>query len=148
LGGRAAADLGQEKKALLFEKRSKNFCPLARTFRQRARLISKSFLVLFFKKELLAFTSSPAPTDFRRGICEQNQGAWPLGRGGAAANRLAGGAAASLGQRVKSSGLADRSWLRCYHKLEEPVAWRSGGFAGWWRRWVTWSCQGPHPRSP
>ena len=41
------------KEALLFGKRSKNICPLARALRQRARLITKSFLVLFFKKELL-----------------------------------------------------------------------------------------------
>ena len=41
------------KEALLFEKRSKNFYPLARALQQRARHIIKSFLVLFFKKELL-----------------------------------------------------------------------------------------------
>jgi len=44
------------QEALLFEKRSKNFCPLARALRQRARLINKSFLVLFSKKELVALT--------------------------------------------------------------------------------------------
>jgi hypothetical protein len=42
---------------LLFEKRSKNFCSLTRALQQRARLISKSFLVLFSKKELLALPS-------------------------------------------------------------------------------------------
>jgi len=40
----------RNKKALLFEKRSKNFYPLARAPR------NKSFLVLFSKKELLPFT--------------------------------------------------------------------------------------------
>jgi hypothetical protein len=39
---------------LLFEKRSKNFCLLMRAVRQRKCCDTKSFLVLFFKKELLA----------------------------------------------------------------------------------------------
>jgi hypothetical protein len=47
--------LVRRKKALLFEKRSKNFCLLVRVVRQRLPVIIKSFLVLFFKKELLAF---------------------------------------------------------------------------------------------
>jgi hypothetical protein len=44
------------KKALLFEKRSKNVCHFARALPQRATQNSKSFFVLFFKKEPL-----PAP---------------------------------------------------------------------------------------
>jgi len=44
------------KKALLFEKRSKNFCLLGRALYPTSTLRIKSFLVLFFKKELLAFT--------------------------------------------------------------------------------------------
>jgi hypothetical protein len=38
---------------LLFEKRSKNFCSLAFALGQRDAQTSKSFLVLFFKKERL-----------------------------------------------------------------------------------------------
>jgi hypothetical protein len=41
-------------KALLFEKRSKNFCLLMRVVRHHQPPIIKSFLVLFFKKELLS----------------------------------------------------------------------------------------------
>jgi len=44
------------KKALLFEKRSKNFCNLRRPFDPTRTPMSKSFLVLFLKKELLSFT--------------------------------------------------------------------------------------------
>jgi hypothetical protein len=44
----------EEKQALLFEKRSKNFCYHRRALPKRVRLIIKSFLVLFFKKELLS----------------------------------------------------------------------------------------------
>jgi hypothetical protein len=52
LEGKAASG---SKKALLFEKRSKNFCLLVRAVWQRLPVIIKSFLVLFFKKELLSF---------------------------------------------------------------------------------------------
>jgi hypothetical protein len=45
----------ESKEALLFEKRSKNFCKLSRALSQRARKICKSFLVLFSKKELLSY---------------------------------------------------------------------------------------------
>jgi hypothetical protein len=41
------------KKALLFEKRSKNFGSLACALKQPYRSVIKSFLVLFFKKEPL-----------------------------------------------------------------------------------------------
>jgi hypothetical protein len=44
----------KSKKALLFEKRSKKFCYFGYAFPHRVPLMSKSFLVLFFKKELLA----------------------------------------------------------------------------------------------
>jgi hypothetical protein len=45
--------MGEGKEALLFEKRSKNFGYLAYRLKQHKPLISKSFLVLFCKKELL-----------------------------------------------------------------------------------------------
>jgi hypothetical protein len=44
------------KEALLFEKRSKNFCSLGYALDPRRTPNRKSFLVLFFKKELLACT--------------------------------------------------------------------------------------------
>jgi hypothetical protein len=47
------------KKALLFEKRSKNFCSLRRALDPTRASSIKSFLVLFFKKELLAFVRVP-----------------------------------------------------------------------------------------
>jgi hypothetical protein len=47
----------QGKKALLFGRRSKNFCLLGRTVDPTRTPISKSFLVLFCKKELLASAS-------------------------------------------------------------------------------------------
>ncbi len=43
------------EKALLFEKRSKNFCSLGQALNATRSQNCKSFLVLFFKKELLAF---------------------------------------------------------------------------------------------
>jgi hypothetical protein len=43
----------RRKKALLFEKRSKNFCLLVRAVRQRLSVMIKSFLVLFSKKNCL-----------------------------------------------------------------------------------------------
>jgi len=46
----------RNKKALLFEKRSKNFYPLARALHPTHAPRNKSFLVLFSKKELLPFT--------------------------------------------------------------------------------------------
>jgi hypothetical protein len=46
------------KEALLFGKRSKNFCLLRCALDATRALMSKSFLVLFFKKELLAFPTS------------------------------------------------------------------------------------------
>jgi hypothetical protein len=42
------------KEALLFEKRSKNFCFLARAQNSQKPFMNKSFLVLFFKKERLS----------------------------------------------------------------------------------------------
>jgi hypothetical protein len=39
------------------KKEAKTFAIMGGALRQRARLISKSFLVLFFKKELLASAS-------------------------------------------------------------------------------------------
>ncbi len=54
--------MGGWKEALLFEKRSKNFCQLgARVDATRAPK-SKSFLVLFFKKELLVLPGFVMPT--------------------------------------------------------------------------------------
>jgi hypothetical protein len=51
--------VGKDRKGPLFEKRSKNFRYWARDWAraspERARPISKSFLVLFFKKELFSF---------------------------------------------------------------------------------------------
>jgi hypothetical protein len=45
----------ESKKALLFEKRSKNFYLIGRALDPTRALRIKSLLVLFFKKELLAF---------------------------------------------------------------------------------------------
>jgi hypothetical protein len=45
-----------KKERLLFEKRSKNFCLAVADPSTGVRQMSKSFLVLFFKKELLALT--------------------------------------------------------------------------------------------
>jgi phosphatidylglycerophosphatase A len=47
-------------KDLLFEKRSKNFCDFGCALRQRVHRRTKSFLVLFFKKELLPSRMKPA----------------------------------------------------------------------------------------
>jgi F1F0 ATPase subunit 2 len=47
------------KKGLLFEKRSKNFCELAYALRHRVCQNNKSFLVLFFKKELPSLLAVP-----------------------------------------------------------------------------------------
>jgi pilus assembly protein CpaC len=49
----------QGKKALLFEKRSKDFCEFWCALPRLTRAMCKSFLVLFFKKELLAFLLLP-----------------------------------------------------------------------------------------
>jgi hypothetical protein len=43
------------------KKEAKTFGYLAYAVGQRERLINKSFLVLFFKKELLPFVSQPHP---------------------------------------------------------------------------------------
>jgi hypothetical protein len=43
------------------KKEAKTFAHLAYALGQRERLIIKSFLVLFFKKELLPFVSQPYP---------------------------------------------------------------------------------------
>jgi len=44
------------RKHFFLKKRSKNFCNLRRPFDPTRTPMSKSFLVLFLKKELLAFT--------------------------------------------------------------------------------------------
>jgi hypothetical protein len=46
---------------LLFENRSKNFGYLAHVLGSAQRLMVKSFLVLSFKKELLAVRPAPKP---------------------------------------------------------------------------------------
>jgi len=49
----------ERKKALLFGKRSKNFCKFGRALDPTRTPKGKSFLVLFLKKELLAFSLVP-----------------------------------------------------------------------------------------
>ena len=55
------ADPQEAKEALLFEKRSKNFCKLRYALNVTHTQSFKSFLVLFFKKELLPFASPERP---------------------------------------------------------------------------------------
>jgi hypothetical protein len=52
--GSRASDCLKERKVFFLKKEAKTFASLVRVVGQRARLISKSFLVLFFKKELLS----------------------------------------------------------------------------------------------
>jgi len=48
-------DRHQGRKHFFLKKEAKTFCDVARAARQRQALMEKSFLVLFFKKERLAF---------------------------------------------------------------------------------------------
>jgi hypothetical protein len=52
-------DTSTARKHLFLKKEAKTFAHLAYAVGQRERLINKSFLVLFLKKELLAFLSQP-----------------------------------------------------------------------------------------
>jgi hypothetical protein len=63
LGSRQAARFDKSKKALLFEKRSKSFYLLKGALDPSSHQTSKSFLVLFFKKELLILLGIAGPTE-------------------------------------------------------------------------------------
>jgi hypothetical protein len=62
MGGLRGVGRRKCKKALLFEKRSKNFCNFVRALHQRARLVAKVFWFFFSKKErLLTHPSASSP---------------------------------------------------------------------------------------
>jgi hypothetical protein len=57
--GRLATDPSTTRKHFFLKQEAKTFAYLAYALGQRERLINKSFLVLFLKKELLACFSQP-----------------------------------------------------------------------------------------
>jgi hypothetical protein len=59
--GRFEPDPSTGRKHFFLKKEAKTFAYLAYALGQRERLIIKSFLVLFLKKELLPFDSHPFP---------------------------------------------------------------------------------------